>query len=514
MRLPFPTRFSVQKMFIFATLVFVVQTMEHTNIFFSMLFFAFFMLSVLTFNLAKGFSRASGAYVFWFATLTCILGVLWKIVLNEPGDSNLVSPLATMGAYVVSMAMLFASIFISHKIVRHPRGVSTLLRADNVNLGLASLGCLLVNQLTVYANDYMSHGSGTIVNALNQINVFLPVCVLLGTVHTIRKTGGQRSMNVVTVIASLIMFVTGGLLYYSKQGMFTWIVCWGAAAASQQYRLRPWQVGVLAGFAIYSVMVLSPLSQVGRAIVPEGADNWQRAELTTDLLMHPIRLRATYENELAPEGTYSPASTGFSPSYFNSPQGLLDRLNMIQVDDRLVTFTQQGHQDGYQRYFYYFINLIPHFIFPNKDSFAPPGGINPGNYYAHEMGTMVTESDYSTGISFSPTAEAFHLKGWVGLVLLLPATWILLFVTVDFVCGDLRRSPYGLLAVVAFAHLAPESLLGALILFVWLGNLAIVVVTVFCAYFAPVLGALLSGPSDSRSALADFERPPQPTLSA
>lgn len=509
MRLPFPTRISIQKTLIFAAAVFIVQLLESTGIIFATLFFAYIMLSALAFNFAGGFSRASGTYVFWFALLTCIIGGLWKIVLGEPADSNLTSPEVTLATYVVSMAMIIVSLFLSHKATRNARGLSSLLHADRVNYGLASLGCVIVNQLTVWANEFLPRGNGSLVSVINQENVFLPLAVLLGTVYTIRASGGRRSWNVVTVFASLLMFVFGGLIYYSKQGMFTWFICWLVAAASLRYSLRLWQVGLLAGFAVYSVTILSPLSQVGRALIPENATTWQRAELSAQLLSHPLLLREDYRENVEPQGAGQPLPV-FAQGYFGTPQGLLDRLTIIKSDDRLVTYTLQGHTDGYQRFLYYFINWIPHFIFPNKESLAPPGANRPGNYYAHETGGFLSLNDFSTGISFSPTAEAFHLEGWPGLLVLAPIAWTLLFTTIDLICGDLRRSPYGLIAAVAFAHVAPESLLGGLILFIWTGNIAIILAIVFCAYFAPVLGTLLASSSDARSSLSTDGRLPEP----
>lgn len=497
MRLPFPTRISLQKAFVFAAAIFVVQIMQHTDPLFSVLFFAYIILSTLAFNVAGGFSRASGFYVFWFALLTCIVGGVWKAVLGEPASSNLVSPVATLATYVVSMMMIILSLLLSQRITRGTRGLSSILHTDEVNLGLASLGCMLANQGVVLANIFLPGGSGSLVAIINQENAFLPFAILLGTVHVIRTSGGRRSVNVVTLVSGLLIVIFGGLLDYSKQAMFTPIVCWGAAAASRRYRLRPWQLGLLLAFAVYSVTILSPLSQVGRALVPEGADNYARAQLTMDLLTHPTRLRAEYKSSTE-SSIPGERIAGYAKSYYDTPQGLLDRLTIIQADDRLVTYTLQGHTDGYQHALYYFINWIPHFILRDKEKYAAPGATNPGNYYAHEVGGLLSPDDYSTGISFSPTAEAFHLEGWLGLLIIGPIVWFLLFTTVDLICGDLRGSPYGLIAAVYFAHVAPESLIAGLVQFIWTGNIAIILAIVFCTYFAPILGTLLSGPPDPR----------------
>jgi hypothetical protein len=77
-RLALPTRIPLPKAFVFASLFFCVQWFQHTNFFFSLLYFAFLILSVIAFNFAEGFTRLTGAYIFWYSTLIVIVGVTWK----------------------------------------------------------------------------------------------------------------------------------------------------------------------------------------------------------------------------------------------------------------------------------------------------------------------------------------------------------------------------------------------------------------------------------------------------
>lgn len=496
MRLPFPTSISVQKTFVFAAVVFVIQLIEHTGLTFAGLFFVYIMASVITFNAAGGLSRASGSYVFWFALLTCIIGVIWKIVLNEPGESNLVSADVTLATYVVSMMTIFGALQISRRLTRKARSLSGIMNSSRINLGHAALGCFVANEIVYYANQYLPHGNGSLVNILNQENVFLPVCILLGTIHTIRTTGGRRSVNLLTFFASALIFVTGGLMAYSKQAMFTPIVCWGVAAASQRFRVRTWQALLLAGFAVFAVEMLAPLSQVARAIVPPNATNTERLTLSVDLLTHPKTLWTDYAGTPDPNGG---RATGWEAGYYDTPQGLFDRMTIIKSDDRLNTYTMEGHTVGMMKVVYYFLDWIPHFLLPNKEALMPAGVTNAGNFYAQQVG-MLAPDDFTTGISFSPSAEAFHMNTWEGIIVVGGFVWTLLFVVVDLICGDLRNSPIGLFAMVAFAHVAPESLIGNLVYFIFFTNLGIVMAIVFCTYFAPIVGQLLSGPQDPRIA--------------
>jgi hypothetical protein len=478
---------------IFAIVVFVAQQMEHTDLVFSVLFFIYTLLGVVAFNYAGGFSRASGTYIFWFVLLTCLVGGVWKVILGEPGDSNLTSASVILTTYIVGVAVMIVALFIRKRIAPSPRGVSVMVKADDINLGLASLGCLIANELATFATRFLPGGSGSISNIIVQINVFLPLAILLGTIHTIRSSGGKHSVNIVTLIASIQIFAFYGLIGYSKQGMLTPIVCWGVAAASQRYRLTLSQVVLLIAFAFYAVTQLSPLSQIGRQLIPDTAGLSDRARLTTDLLSHPLRLHQMYTSSFENDDK----TVGYAESYFDKPQGLLDRLTIIKSDDRLVTYTLQGHTVGSFRVVYYFLNWIPHIILPNKEALMPAGVVNPGNFYAHEVGGLAPD-DFSTGVSFSPTAEAFHMNTWLGIVIVGGAVWTLLFIITDLICGDLRKSPFGLLAMVAFSHAAPESLIAGLVYFIFFTNFGIVVAILFSAYFAPILGTLLSGNPSKR----------------
>jgi hypothetical protein len=173
-------------------------------------------------------------------------------------------------------------------------------------------------------------------------------------------------------------------------------------------------------------------------------------------------------------------------SFYENPQGLMDRLVMLPPDDILISYTAKGHYYGYAPIFSAFENWLPHFIVPNK-----PRVIG-GNDYAHETGGLAPD-DFSTGISYSPIAESFHLGGWSALLLLLPVLWMLFFSVTDFVVGDLKNSPWPLIPMVALAHSAPESGTGGLIYASFNGTLAITAAITFAITLAPVLGALLYG---------------------
>jgi hypothetical protein len=190
-----------------------------------------------------------------------------------------------------------------------------------------------------------------------------------------------------------------------------------------------------------------------------------------------------------------------APGYYNTSQGFWDRLQFVSIDDNLNNATDQGKVFGLSPIPVTFLNAIPHVLWPNKPV------VNFGNMYAHEIGLM-NEEDYTTGISFSPTAEAYHMQKWVGVLVVGPLLWLMLFVVFDNLLGDLRSSPWGLLALALISHSAPEGGLNGTIVLVTFG----MEIIVFCAYFArwaaPYFAIAFLGPKKERELI--FSAPPHP----
>jgi hypothetical protein len=514
MRIPFPTRIPVLWASVFAVGLLIVQQFEHTNFFFSLLFFAFVMLTVTAFNTAGGFSRPSGGYVFFFGVLTCIFGVVWKALLGEPADSNLEDPLLTMAAYVGSMACMVGLVYVARHLLKGRRSFASRMGSDSLDLGDASLGCLVMAVSLEVINDFslLPGGNGSLINALNHINFFYPLAIILGTLHTIRSSRGRRSVGFVNLVAGILMLYAG-MISFSKQGMFTGIVCWAVAAASTGLRLTRTRIIVLGVFALIAFRYLVPLSQVGRDLIYEGEPESQRLATVVDLLSHPVELRAQYNAVLIQSN--ESAAQGYKIGYYNTAQGFAERLAMIATDDQLIAYTGRGHVEGLAPLEFDFINLIPHFILPKKENLDVGGGkySNHGNYYAHEIGNIPND-DTSTGISFSSTAEAFHLASWLGVLLLAPIVWGAVFLISDYLYGDPRTSPWALFMLVYFSHSAPEGSLGATIQGEQLGSIALLSIMYFSIHFAPIIGSLFAGGLKRNAAFAAPTPASRPTRAA
>ena len=118
-------------------------------------------------------------------------------------------------------------------------------------------------------------------------------------------------------------------------------------------------------------------------------------------------------------------------------------------------FTDKGHIFGLEPTIQTYANIIPHFIWHDKVA------VNTGNTYAHELGGHelgeLADEDVTTGISFSPAADAYHQAKWFGLLVILPLDLFIAFIIVDCIVGSSTSSVLTLLPILAVSHLAPES---------------------------------------------------------
>src|SRR5215469_335127 len=461
----------------FALVLFGVQIWQGTSVLFAICSLLFIVVATFAFNLAGGFSRTSGAYIFFYSLLGVIVGLCCKAILGERADSNLLVPELTIKVFLGGITAMLGAVFISRKLTaRRP-----LLRnlVTDANMQNATVGCLVTGLVLSAILTLADKGSGTVLSALAQINRFLPMAMILGVVHEIRKSGGTRSVNIPVLLAGAAIFGTG-LIGFSKEGMFTPVACWMVAAGSQRYKLSLFQIAGGFGAVALMFLFLVPYSQYGRNAVAKDLTFSARLASISDLLSNLGEVRQEY-NANEEEG-YSD-----SRQYFNKPQGLFDRLQMISVDDMLVEVTERKGTFGYLPVIAGFENLIPRAFWPNKPS------IGFGNLFAHEIGGL-PEDDTTTGISFSPSGEAYHLGRWVGVFLVAPALWIMLFTLFDSLCGDTRVTPWGLLLTAYFAHAAPEGMLDSIIYTLGFGTLGLLFAAFSAAYMMPIVGTLVKGP--------------------
>ncbi len=504
MRLPFPERIPLQVVLFFATILVGLQQLQRTSVLFSVYSFLFIVIAAITFNVAGGFTRPTGSYVFFYSILGLIMGLVYKAYLGEPGDSNLRSPILTMQVFTGGITAMLLAVIVSRRISRKKPFLTNILKEKDMKN--AAVGSFAFGLFLYLLNAVIPHQNGSVLSAMAQLDRFLQMSIIVATVHSIKQSGGRSGFSPLVILALAFTSIAGAMTF-SKEGMFTPILCWFIAACSMRLRIRPYQLIIGAAMLYVIFHFLVPYSQYGRNLVPENPTVADRIELSYGLLTNLNGVREQYLAGFE-DANYDENQTNMD--YYNEPQGFFDRLTMIGPDDTLIHFTSLGNVDGLTIIPYYFTNWIPHFLWPDKPA------IGSGNHYAHQIGGIVAEDDFTTGISFTPSAEAYHLAEWTGVFVIAPLVWILAFTVFDSLCGDTRKSPWGLLAVAMYAHTAPEAMLGGTIYITWFGSLGIIFVALASAYAMPLIGTLLAGPEKTglvrlRSRGIPSRTPPPPS---
>lgn len=468
---------------VFALVLFVVQQIEGTALYFSAGCAVFILVAAIAFNAAGGLTRASGAYVFFYSLLVVIIGVSYKAFLGEPGESNLRDPRTTIEVYVGGISAMLAAVVVSRRFSRKAGLLQNILKDSQMYR--SAVGCIVFGVGGGFIIALLP-SAGSLNSAFTQLNQLMPLGIIIGVMYEIRRSGGTRSINLPILLAVVYSFLFYGALGFSKQGMLLPLVCWFFPVCALRVRLSVMQVLGCCAVVFVVFYYLVPFAQYGRNQVGDAETLNERVAIAARLLEHPEQTRQQYE--------LIGQDTGIN-AYYNSPQGFWDRLQFVSVDDSLINVTDQGHVFGLLPIKATLLNAIPHFLWPNKPV------LNFGNVYAHEVG-MLPDDDTTTGISFSPTGEAYHLAKWAGVLILAPLLWFTLFVTFDRFFGDLRATPWGLLVIALFAHSAPEGALGGVIYSLTFELEALIFSALFATWIAPLLAIPVLGP-DRRAVASD-----------
>ncbi|MEK6397008.1 MAG: hypothetical protein V4734_02890 [Terriglobus sp.] len=446
--------------------LFGVQMLEGTHLLTSLTYCAFVLVLVDAFNTVGGLVYPSGSYIFFVGLLTAGVGGMAKTVLGEPLDSNLFNTQKSLLVYLAGACAIWGAAKVNVAIRRkRPLLWKTQLTSNVVQ---AAVGALLFSQFgwILVPMAYMS--------TFSQLNRFGPLALLLAVYANVKKSGGEKSYSTFAFLM-WVYFTTVGIFAFSKEAMFTPSVSWVIGATMAGYRLtlrRALFVGVVA--TILSA-ILAPVSQVGRVYRLDANSN----EVAIDLLTHPLRTREIYEMQQS----YIREDKGYH--WFDRPQGLLDRMTMLPIDDALIRRTDRGFSPGILPMETYAANMIPRYLIGEKFVY------HWGNQYAHEIG-MLGARDMTTGISFSPFGDAYHQMQWWGVTLISFPIFLMMFFVCDSLAGSTHDTIWASIYILIFAHTAAEGMMNAPFGAMSVGSVLVVFAAVMGRYVLPTLGGVLT----------------------
>ncbi len=125
-----------------------------------------------------------------------------------------------------------------------------------------------------------------------------PACYGPWDCHQIRKTGGTSSVNLPVLISGAAIFAMG-LLGFSKEGLFTPLLCWAVAAGSQRYKVSAFQAIGAVLVVAFMFRFLVPYSQYGRNLKSETGSIRENYNIAFSLLSHleDVRLQSAETGE-------------------------------------------------------------------------------------------------------------------------------------------------------------------------------------------------------------------------
>jgi hypothetical protein len=477
MHIPYPKRIPPWCAGCFAGILCAFELLQGTPPLFVGCVFAYIMMATMAFNLAGGLYRASGAYIFANAVLSLILALCAKVFFSEPADLNLRDPMTTIMVYTGGMAGMLLAVIISRKLIMK---TPLLERGDMpADYRQIAIGCIAMGMgLPFIASLVGNNEPGSLSSALNQFGQFLPLGLLLATYDEIRSTHGRRSMTLFFIIGALFMVILWGILSTSKQGLFTPLAAYAVACGALRYKLRPSGVAGVVIVAFVMVYYLVPYSQVVRNYTRDIPDWGDRIDASIYWLENLDEVRA--ENNRDVEDIL----LGSTPHYYSGDYSFLERLSMIAIDDALIDVADNGPKFGYMPIINAIENIVPHFLWPNKPS------INYNNVYGHET-SVLGDEDTDTSVSYGPSADAFNMGGWLGVLVLMPIVLTMMFAVVDSVSGSIAKTPWGLAYTVLFFHAAPEDSLGGCISLAAQATVVIVVTVFMARYAMPLVGSVV-----------------------
>ena len=484
MRIPLVSRIRPKYAVGFVVLLAAVQLAEGTSLFFAGLTSVSLLMATLAFNVAGGLPRVAGAWIFFFTMRTLVIGLVAKAFFGEAGDSVFTDPLTTEAAYCITLAIAALVAGLVRRFSPRQSLLSGMGAGEEMKK--AAFGSLLLGITIFLLSADAGYQTGSFFAAIRQINHFTAMALLLATFYQVKKTGGQSSTNWIVWAAGSFDFFFG-VLGYSKEGMFTPPVTWFVAAVAAGHNFSRRQLVGLFAAAIFAFTFLVPYAQLGRNFRSDTATFSQNFENSWTLLTTLPQVRKDFlgsaANDIEAEGVQT--------TCFEQSHGFLDRFCIFGPDDRLIELTEEGSFEGYWPSALAVYNVIPHFLWPDKPN------IGVGNVYAHQIGQLAPDDD-TTGISFSPTADAFHQAGWVGLLIILTPLFLLLFTVLDLLGGDVRVSPWGLLFVVLSVNLAPEGLVGGNVYLATYGALGVTCIALISKYVLPTISGVLMGVDRTR----------------
>ncbi len=455
MVLPWPSSVPFRAAVYGAVLLLILQLALGTAPAFAVAMFAYLLVTVVAFNLAGGLYTYTGSYIALQSLQSVSLAQVAKIALLQPADSNLRAPLESICVYLLGEISLLCAILVTRKFKTNSKPIFDGRRYTSrlLSMSIASTVIGVSAQIIVglYAYGTSEKGGiegGTVLSYLHQLPLFVPLGVMLGTVHIIKSSGGARSLRSYTLLPMIFMTVWG-FFSNSKSQTYEALLIYLVVCMVYRYRFTGKQIGLFLGFGLLGVLIIFPFIQYVRRYALEG-DIVVRAQTTIGVIQDVGIVTAIQDFKLE-ESLREESGQQNAALYYGKDMGFLDRVSLIENEDALVYATEHSGPRGMRPYLDGVLSMTPRFLWPDK---VMPPKIT--NEMGHAIGLLGPDDDV-TAISFSLFGSAFYLNGWYGPTIATFLWGVVVFGIVDRLYGSARYNVFALIPITFNLHAAPET---------------------------------------------------------
>jgi hypothetical protein len=381
----------------------VAQLATGTDTVVSFLFAAAILFGVMAIFAGGGFSSAFGCLNAILIAKFLIFGLAVKILLAEPADGPLRSPLTT--GWV--MALGFLGLFLGTKLQSHfhcpqswamnPIGDEMLLSFSIVIVVISYFSYFISMVPQTQGEGLQTGGWVGIAKAFSALKSFAIVPPML----YLWKQKTRLWMTHPVILTLFTWSVIVGIFSTSKEDALAPLACY-VLVGFLRYGVRDMRLWTL-GFVIlsYYAFIIYPYSQYVRFVGGRAGTFTQRAEITKDVFFR-----------IATDSNFRTATSEkvAGVAYFEEPQlSPFSRLAMVGEADRLIDATaRQQAFTGWETIVWGFKMLPPSFLVPDKPVFQA------GNRLAHIAGD-VGSADTTTQVSYGVMANFYNAFGLPGV---------------------------------------------------------------------------------------------------
>lgn len=406
--------------------------------------------TILAVRCLGGMGSMFGAVAFWFALQHVLFSQVAKVALGEAPDGRLLRPIPTIVTEILLMLGFAAAGVVAGKI-RPNRDRPLFPPVTDVPNLKKMAGAALI--LSVLRSVGMIALGGAGASLLNTLGIFNSLAVSAAAAVTLQQSGGKRLFGPI-VWANLIPVFFLSIVGGNRTGFVFPVIGLAITGWAFGYRFRFWHYAVATIAGLFMIFILSPFSLAVRGQSRTGnfaADANIATDLLLDVVQHPGRYQVSTAYQLK---DVQPET--LNQNYFLIPPGngsnVLNRFALIKANDLIVDVTIKSGTTGWANIAPGLPRLLPSFLTSDKTLGAT------GNTLAHRVKGMVGDTDYTTGITIGPTADAFSAFGYWGAFLLAVGIMLAIVVTHKFVMRlDMRRNVYAIAFVVPIAHAFSES---------------------------------------------------------